>query len=379
MKIRRIAPKDEGQKKKAAAYARVSTIYESQEDSFENQCAYYTQMILKNPEWEFVKVYADKGKSGLSAEKRPGFQEMMTDARAGKINILFCKSISRFARNAIEAQQYVKELMEHGVEVRFQRENLSSTDLSAEMMFNILAALAQEESRSISEKVKWAYQKRAQKGICHLGNNRVLGMDEVNGKLAPNQDAWIVKRIFEEYAAGRKLVEIAAGLEYDGIKGLRGGTIHAKTILSILKNEIYVGDRCLQKKPPKNYLTKKPDYTVPYDSYYIRNDHEGIVDRELWNQVQIKLHPPLENMIICGVCGEPLHRRKRQGKIVWTCLSDSHKHKTVEEEKVIAAITATAGFYHPSQLPKTVKQITFDGKRISVEGPAESERVLHIR
>ena len=171
--------------------------------SFETQCSFFKQLIENDPKLEFVKVYADKGKSGLSADKRTGFQEMMHDARNGKFQLLLCKSISRFARNAIEAQHYVQELMELNIEVRFQKEKISTKDLSAEMTFNILSAAAQEESRSISEKVKWAYRKRAERGVCHLGNNRVLGMDEVDGKLKPNKDAWIIKRIFEEYAAGK--------------------------------------------------------------------------------------------------------------------------------------------------------------------------------
>ncbi len=371
MKITRIAPKSEQQKVRAAAYARVSTTYDSQEDSFETQSAFYKQFIEKNPKWEFVKVYADKGKSGLSTAKRPGFQEMMHDARNGRFQLLFCKSISRFARNAVEAQQYVQELMELHIEVRFQKENLSTNDLSAEMTFNILAAVAQEESRSISEKVKWAYQKRTQKGICRLGNNRVLGMDEVNGRLTPNGDAWIIQRIFEEYAAGKM------GLAFDGIKGLRGGEFSSSQISFILQNEVYVGDRRLQKNPPKNYMTKKPDKTKAYDSYYFKNAHEGIVSRDLWNQVQKRMHSPFEGLIFCGVCGEPLHRRKRQKRIVWTCLSDKHKHKTIEEIDIIDAIKDAVGYYHQTQVNKVIKRIEFDGEHIKVERqPIESTRIL---
>lgn len=366
MKITRIAAKSELQKIKAAAYARVSTSYESQEDSFETQCSFFKQLIENDPKLEFVKVYADKGKSGLSADKRTGFQEMMHDARNGKFQLLLCKSISRFARNAIEAQHYVQELMELNIEVRFQKEKISTKDLSAEMTFNILSAAAQEESRSISEKVKWAYRKRAERGVCHLGNNRVLGMDEVDGKLKPNKDAWIIKRIFEEYAAGKSLKEISVELEFDGIKGLRGGALNGSQLSFILRNEIYVGDRKLQKKPPKDYLSKKPDRTKAYNSFYFKNDHEGIVSRDLWNEVQKRLYPPIKGIAFCSVCGEPLHRRKRKNRTIWTCLSDKHKHKTVDEADIIRAVEDAVGYFHPSVVKKVVKRIEFDGKHLEV-------------
>ena len=203
MNIRRIAPKIA--QKKVAAYARVSTLSEEQEESYETQVKYYTSMIEATEGWGFVGIYADQGITGTSAAKRPQFLRMLEDAREGKMNLILCKSISRFSRNFAEAEKYVHELKSINVEIRFEKEGISSFDPGSDLIFSLMAAMAQEESRSISENVKWSYRRLAEKGIRHVGNHRMLGYKEVNGKLTPNDDAWIVRMIFEEYAAGESI------------------------------------------------------------------------------------------------------------------------------------------------------------------------------
>ena len=331
MNVRRITPVKEIQKKKVAAYARVSTLTEAQDESFETQVAYYTALISSNSQWIFVGVYADHGKSGLSAEKRPDFIRMMNDAMEGKIDIILVKSISRFGRNSLEAQTYEHKLREKGVEVKFEREGISSFDAQADMVFNFLVAVAQEESKSISQNTRWANEKLAKQGIRHLGNNRVLGYDEVNGVLTPNKDAWVVKYIFEEYAAGKSMLQICDGLEKKGFITMTGNTkMRPSTISSILHNELYKGDQRIQKKPPKDLLTKKPDYSKEYTSYYVEDNHEAIVSRELWDKVQEILSSPktsythkdshpLKGKIVCGECGMPFKRVTRRGKKTWVC------------------------------------------------------------
>lgn len=325
MKIKRIAPKSEGQKKKVAAYARVSTMKEEQAESFETQMNYFTTFIQSVDHWEFVKVYADEGFSGVSAEKRPGFMQMIADAKEGKIDLILVKSISRFARNSLEAQTYMHLLKEHNVEIRFEREEISSFDPQAEMIFNFLVIIAQEESKSISENMKWSFRKKAKQGIRHVGNNHVLGYDEVDGVLTPNGDAWIVKLIFTEYAAGKSVREIVDELERQGVKTLRGkDRFHPDTLLGMLHNEVYKGDRLLQKEPHTNVLTHRPEKGTPYTSYYIECDHEPIVSKELWDEVQVVLATPkdrsktrnknshyLRGKVICGECGNPFVRVKR--------------------------------------------------------------------
>ena len=321
MIIKRISPKTE-KKKRVAAYARVSTTQENQEESFESQVAYFTDYIQSSLGWEFVKVYSDEGFSGVSAKKRPGFMAMIEDAKEGKMDLILVKSISRFARNSLEAQTYMHLLKELNVEIRFQREDISSFDPQAEMIFNFLVVLAQEESKSISQNVKWSYEKLGKQGIRHIGNNRVLGYDEVDGELVPNKDAWIVKLIFMEYAEGKSTIQIANELERQGAKTLRGKErFHPDTIAGMLRNEIYKGDRLLQKTPHSNVLTHRPEKGTAYNSFYVENDHEAIISDELWDEVQRELEVAttryshyLTGKVICGECGSPFVRVTRSNK-----------------------------------------------------------------
>ena len=341
MIIRRINSTRESRMMRVAAYARVSTIKEEQEESFETQFRYYTELIQRNDRWTFVEVYADQGRSGTSVSGRPAFQRMMKDARERKLDIILVKSISRFSRNVADAQKYVYELKELGVEVRFEREAISSFDPSAEMIFNILSAVAQEESRSISENMKWSYRKLAEKGIRNLGNNRVLGYDtDKSGKLVPNEDAWIVRMIFEQYAAGVSVSQIVKTLHDSGAKRIRSDKpFSVSSVQRILTNEIYVGDRLIQKAAPLNYLTKKPDITEPYTSHYVTDDHKAVINRNIWECVKSRLEQirderidgifkrktahDLYGIVCCAKCGAPFTRRTVQGKgglhKVWKC------------------------------------------------------------
>ena len=244
---------------RVAAYARVSTDTEEQKSSYDSQVGYFTELIQNNPKWDFVEVYADLGKSGLKAEMRPDFLRMIEDAKAGKMDVILVKSISRFARNSLEAQEFAHLLKEYDVEVRFEREGLSTFDPQAEMIFDFLTAVAEQESKSISENTIWALKHLAEQGIRHLGNNRVLGYDEIDGVLTPNEQAWIPKLIFEAYAAGKSYNEIADELEEKEASRLRSNSRFTPTqILRVLQNEIYVGDRQIQKKPHIDWKTKKP-------------------------------------------------------------------------------------------------------------------------
>lgn len=287
MKITRLNQISDQTIKNVAAYARVSTLSEEQEESFETQVSYYTTLISNTPGWKYIGVYADRGKSGLSADKRPEFQKMIQDAMNNKIDIILTKSISRFCRNSLEAQTYIHKLKEKGVEVRFEREGISSLDAQADMIFSFLAAVAEEESKSISQNTRWTYEKLAQEGIRHLGNNRVLGYDEINGVLTPNKDSWVIEYIYEEYTNGTSPRKIATNLEKLGFITMRGKPkLNDTTIANILRNELYKGDQRIQKKPPRSLLSKKPDYSKEYTSYYVLDNHEPIIPKDLWNKAQ---------------------------------------------------------------------------------------------
>lgn len=366
MNIRRIAPKLA--QKKVAAYARVSTLSEEQEESYETQVKYYTSMIEATEGWGFVGIYADQGITGTSAAKRPQFLRMLEDARDGKMNLILCKSISRFSRNFAEAEKYVHELKSINVEIRFEKEGISSFDPGSDLIFSLMAAMAQEESRSISENVKWSYRRLAENGIRHVGNHRMLGYKEVNGKLTPNNDAWIVRMIFEEYAADESISQIIQHLNDAGAKRMRSGrAFDGSAISAILRNEAYVGDRLIQKTASQNYLSKKPDLTEPYDSHFIRDDHEAIVSREVWDQVQNRLKQEKEERdrglfadhrshflygkVFCAECGEPYRRYTAQvvsgTHKVWRCRGRVNKNgcrnKQVDEEVMLSEIRNALG------------------------------------
>ncbi len=326
MIVRKIQSQTSQQRKRVAAYCRVSTDFAEQEESYEKQITYYESLIKSNPDWIFAGIYADQGRSGTSIKSRPAFQQMMQDALAGRINLILVKSISRFSRNMVDCDRAVKELTAANVEVRFEKEGISSLDPSAGFVFSLLAAVAQDESRSISENIRWRYANRFAKGDYNIGSNRIFGYDSVDGKLTPNKDAWVVKRIFELYAQGQSPADIEAELASHHVMGLRGkGAMKVPSILSILQNETYVGDKHLQKKPPLNFLTKRPDPNAEHVSYYLTDDHEAIIDRATWEHAQARLHQkqdevkqgvykhgnqhPLYGKLFCGLCGAPYKRR----------------------------------------------------------------------
>lgn len=216
MEVTRIAGQEEKQIKNVAAYARVSTLQEEQELSYNSQKEYYEAYIRSVPNWNFVGMYADQGKSGVR-EDRPEFTRMLNDAYAGKIDTILVKSISRFARNAIVTQNVVHKLKAHNVEVIFDEQKLSSFNRNSEMVLNMMATVAEHESRSISKNIKWALDKRAEQGIRNYGNNHVLGYDEVDGVLVPNESAWVVRYMYKQSAAGVSIQSIINELKKMGV------------------------------------------------------------------------------------------------------------------------------------------------------------------
>ncbi|MDO4837603.1 MAG: recombinase family protein [Clostridia bacterium] len=329
MKVHEMKRQSAKRRRQVAAYCRVSTELSEQEESYERQISYYEVLIKSNPGWDFAGVYADRGRSGTSTKARPAFRQMVQGAMSGRIDLILVKSISRFSRNAAECEQTIKNLAAANVEVRFEKEGISSFEPSAGFVFSLLAAVAQDESQSISENVRWRYANRFAKGDYNIGSNRIFGYDSVNGKLIPNAKAWVVKRIFALYLQGKSLADIEKTLTSDGILGLHAHSpIKRSAILSMLRNETYVGDKRLQKKPPTDFLTKRPNPHVQHISYDLTDDHEAIIDRATWEQVQMLLHHkqeevkqgicrhgqhhPLYGKLFCGLCGAPYTRRTFQ-------------------------------------------------------------------
>ena len=271
------------QKKRVCAYARVSTDSRRQEDSLENQMETYERMITGNPEYEFIGVFADQGISGY-CENRPQFQRMMEKARAGEIDLIITKSISRFARNTVTVLKFARELKELGVGIFFEEQNINTLSGDGEMMLAVLASFAQEESRSMSENNKWSIRKKFERGEVMITTSRFLGYDknEYGDLIVNRKKAEIVSLTFDLYLMNVGSSRIGELLDYLGVKTVTGTTWETGTIGGMLSNEKYKGDFHLQK-----YYTPSTQRNVTrrnrgeVQSYYISENHEPIVSPEL--------------------------------------------------------------------------------------------------
>ena len=327
------------QKTVVAAYARVSTEKEEQEDSFERQVSHYTMLITSKPEWEFGGIYADSGITGTRAEKRPDFMRMIADCRAGKINKVLVKSISRFARNTVDALKYIQELKELGISVYFENENIDTLTPGGEVLITILAAMAEQESRTMSTNIKWTYQKKFKNGEVILNTGLMLGYRKAGRKdeegkeiyIINESEAEIVRRIYREYLAGTTVTRIARGLEADGIPTKLGKKKWSpKVIMSILTNEKYTGDAILGKTFKPDVLSKyRQKNTGQAPMYYAEGTHPAIIDKEMFEMVKVEIQRrkdeqvtavgssrftskyPFSGLLICGECGHKLRRHVR--------------------------------------------------------------------
>lgn len=370
-------------KEPVAAYARVSTEKEEQEDSFERQVEHYTKMIQTNPKWSFVEVYADPGITGTKADKRPNFMRMIDDCRAGKIKKVLVKSVSRFARNTVDALTYIRELKDLGVSVYFESENIDTMTPGGDVLLTILAAMAEQESRTISANVKWAYQKKFEKGEVTINTGLMLGYEKA-GKTEDGrtqyriieEEAEIVRRIYREYIGGKTITQISQGLREDGLVSKRGcSTWCSNTITNILTNEKYAGNAVLGKTYKPDVLSKKRFKNDGSKSpmYYAENTHPAIIDEETFELAKEEMERrqndkqkavgrtrysskyPFSGILVCGNCGSRLRRHLRKvgsGKRVpaWGCANriingravcDSHHvNEDVLQRTYLAALQA---------------------------------------
>lgn len=327
-------------RRKVAAYARVSTDSSEQLTSYAAQVDYYKEYILAHPEWEYAGIYADAGISGLMTNNRTAFSEMIEDAKAGKIDLILTKSVSRFARNTVDSLVNIRLLKECGTEVFFEKENIWTFDSKGEVLITIMASIAQEESRSISENVTWGVRKRFADGKYSLAYSSFLGYDKgPDGKLVINkEEAKIVRLIYRMYLSGCSANGICKELQNREIltpRGMKKWT--PGVIISILRNEKYKGDALLQKSFTIDFLTKaqkRNEGELPM--YYLENCHEGIISDEEWDLTHDELErrdklkksycsvSPFSGKIICGNCGgyygpKVVHSNDQYRKIIWRC------------------------------------------------------------
>ena len=336
-------------RKRVAAYARVSVESARMQHSLSAQVSYYSSLIQKNPAWKYAGVYADYGISGTKIAKRKEFQRMLADAEAGNIDIILTKSIQRFARNTVDLLKTVRHLKEIGVEVWFEKENIRSMSGDGELMLTILASFAQEESRSISDNIKWRFQKKYEKGIPHA-KFFIYGYRWKDRELViQKEEAAIVRKIFYSYLAGKTRRAIHRELANTGVHTMYGNLFQDSTIKQMLQNPAYKGTLVIQKTFVIDPITKHQVINRgEKNKYVVENHHEAIIDADTFNQVQEEMARRKEagkqrggyarnylntscftGIIKCGICGKSyIHNiRKYKGKPseYWSCLSNKEK------------------------------------------------------
>ena len=316
---------------KVASYCRVSTDRDDQANSFESQQRYFKEYIDRQPDWELYQVYADEGITGTSTKKRAAFNRMIADAHLGKFQLILTKEVSRFSRNILDTVTYTRELKALGVGVLFMNDGISTLEPDAELRLSIMGSIAQEESRKTSTRVKWGQTRRMEQGV--VFGRSLLGYDVKDGCLTVNPEgAEIVRLIFYKYGVEKKgTTVIARELREAGYRTHSGNVKWSNThIVKILKNEKYVGDLVQKKTITPDYLSHAKKYNHGEEEFVIiRDHHEPIIDRELWDTVQRELKKRNRNgelgaghsnryvfsgKIKCGECGASFVSRKKTRK-----------------------------------------------------------------
>ena len=356
-------------KLRVAAYCRVSTDNSAQLESLDAQRKHYETYITSRKDWEYAGIYYDEGITGTKTEKRTELNRMIADCERGLIDFIITKSISRFSGNAVDMLQTIRLLKEKRVTVWFEKENIRSTDENMELAITIHTMLAQEEIRNMSENIQWGFKRRFKRrfeqGVTLNNYKYFYSYDVIDGELVVNeQQAEVVRNIFEWYLQGMSLGQIKRRLEENQIKTASGKSVWSKSVIQeMLCNEKYMGDCMLQKYFTEDFLTgKKARNTGQRDRYYVHDSHQGIVSKEKFLEVACemnrrksmtvdadgnmvkknrKYNPQniLGNILECEECGATFRRRTERGKVVYRCATRIEKGReackespTIEEE-----------------------------------------------
>lgn len=340
MKITEIPAKPKEQKTiRVAAYARVSSDKDAAFHSLEAQTEYYQEYVAKHPDWELTGIYSDNGISGTIIN-RPEFQRMLEDCRAGKIDLVITKSITRFARNTVVLLETVRELKRLGIDCYFEKEDMHSISPDGELLLTLLAMYAEEEARSTSENQLWRIRKLYEQGKPAGGH--LYGYRFRDGTFLINfEEAEVVKMIFDMYLSGMGLSKIAQELTLKEIEAPHGGIWSEATLYDMLRNEKYIGNMLLQKEYREDYRTKKKIVNHGEKRmYYVEGSHEPIISHDTFQRAQKEIKrrqktPVTERqsnskklhlftgLLRCAEC-EKLYQRKRThagkyDKVIWVC------------------------------------------------------------
>ena len=347
-------------RKKVAAYVRVSSGKEAMIHSLAAQADYYSNLINMEHEWLFVGIYSDEAITGTKGERK-GFQQMLEDCKDGKVDMIITKSISRFARNTVTLLETVRSLKLMGVDVFFEEQNIHTMSADGELMLTILASYAQEESRSVSENMKWRIKKNFEEGM--PWNGGMLGYRIGDGQyVVIAEEAAVVKRIYAEFLEGKGTNAIAKGLNEDKIPTRFGERWHPSVIAKILRNYTYTGNLLLQKTFVENHITKKNKINQgELPQYHVENAHEAIIDMDTFSRVHEEMERrtkkyghapksqnryPFTGLLVCGNCGKSYRRKVTATQPVWICATYNTQGKKYCDSKQIpestlAEVTAT--------------------------------------
>ena len=361
-------------KLRVAAYCRVSTELEQQQSSYDIQIEYYTRHIMQNPNWIFVGVFADDGRSATNTFRRYDFNQLMDQCLKGKVDMIITKSISRFARNTVDCISWVRKLKEKNVAVYFEKENLNTLDDSTEMILTILSSQAQEESRAISTNVKWGYARKFEKGESIRQRSYGFRKAPTGEMCIMEEEAAVIRNMARWFLDGDSLERIKHRLEDAGIETTTGKkTWSTGTIYNILTNEKIMGDVLLQKTFTADYLTKRRvKNSGQQKQYYVKNHHEAIIPKTVYYKIQEEIARrsslkkagtrkgktaqgvysskyALTGIMVCNECGAHYRRTTwaKNGKkvIVWRCINRlehgtkrCHESPTLKEEVIQEAI-----------------------------------------
>lgn len=326
---------------RVAGYARVSSGKDAMLHSLAAQVSHYSDFIQRHHGWSYVGVYADEAKTGTK-DSRDNFQRMLADCRAGKIDLIITKSISRFARNTVTLLETVRDLKGLGIDVWFEEQNIHTMSDDGELMLSILASYAQEESRSISENVTWGQRKRFADGKVSMPYKQFLGYEkgEDGTPVINEEEAAIVRLVYKLFLEGKTPAGICRYLEQQSIPTPSGKQKWSQTTVdSILSNEKYKGDALLQKKFTTDFLTKKMKVNegeVP--QYYVEHSHDAIIEPLEWDMVQAEIarrrslgraysgNSVFSSKLVCGDCGgffgqKVWHSNDSYRKVIWRCNS----------------------------------------------------------
>ena len=326
-------------------YARVSSEKDEQLNSLDNQITYYQDLIQKNPAWEYVEGYIDEGLSAATTKKRENFHRMVEDGKAGAFDFIITKEISRFARNTLDSISFTRELLNAGVGVFFQNDNINTLDEDSELRLTIMSGIAQDELRKLSSRVKFGHAQAIKKNVV-LGNNRIFGYLKDKGRLVIDEDeAPMVRELFELYATGEYSMKQIENLFWEkGYRNHNGKKIAHTTMSGMISNPKYKGYYVGNKVKVIDLFTKKQKF-LPPEEWVMFKDETGeivpaIVDEELWEQANKVLQKRSEDVkgrqgicnhanlltgkLFCTDCGTAYYRREsvdRSGKknSKWVC------------------------------------------------------------